>query len=165
VVLEQKYRLAFIGVPCYPIFRRFNEMFNGAGGVFVVSTYLSFAAGGTSIGHQYDLDNPIDSLAEGVLISVREAMDSMFHPSSMIESAWSGFNLDGIVYHPIKSCRTVSTGLADRRHHVVEKLGIATLYLESDMMDQRVVSEAQMRNRIEAFFEGLVVRERQRATA
>ncbi len=165
VPLEQKYRLAFIGVPCYPIFRRFNEMFNNSGGVFVVSTYLSFAAGGTSIGHQYDLDNPIDSLAEGVLISVREAMDSMFHSSAMIETAWSGFNLDGIVYHPIKSCRTVSTGLADRRHHASEKLGIATLYLESDMMDQRVVSEAQMRNRIDAFFEGLVVRERQRATA
>jgi benzoyl-CoA reductase/2-hydroxyglutaryl-CoA dehydratase subunit BcrC/BadD/HgdB len=25
------------------------------------------------------------------------------------------FHIDGVVYHPIKSCRTVSTGLADNR--------------------------------------------------
>ncbi len=167
VPAEQRFRLAFVGVPCYPIFRRFNELFAGWGGVFVTSTYLSFAGGGTSMGHVYDLDNPIDSLAEGSLISVREAMDSMFHQSPMIEAAASDFKLDGIVYHPIKSCRTVSTGLADRRYQASEKLGLATLFMESDMMDPRVVSEAQMRNRVDAFFEGLVIRERekQRVTA
>jgi benzoyl-CoA reductase subunit B len=164
VAIDQHYRLAFVGVPCYPIFRRFNDLFQNQGGIFVTSTYLTFAAGGTSIGHEYDLANPLDSLAEGVLISVREAMDSMFHNAPMIETAWSDFNLDGVVYHPIKSCRTVSTGLADRRHHASEKLGLATLFMESDMMDQRVVSEAQMRNRVDAFFEGLISRE-QRASA
>jgi len=35
---------------------------------------------------------------------------------------------------------------------------IATLFIESDMMDQRVVSEAQMKNRVDAFFEGLDAR-------
>ena len=70
-------------------------------------------------------------------------------------------HLDGIVYHPIKSCRTVSTGLADRRSHVAEEQGVATLFLESDMMDKRVVSEAQMRNRVDAFFEGLISRKQQ----
>ncbi len=164
VPLEQLYRLAFVGVPCYPIFRRFNDLFADQGGVFVVSTYLAFAAGGTSMGYEYDLANPIDSFAEGVLMAVREAMDSMFHTSPLIESKSSPFDLDGVVYHPIKSCRTVSTGLADRRHHASDKLGLATLFLESDMMDQRVVSEAQMRNRVDAFFEGLVSR-RQQASA
>jgi len=32
---------------------------------------------------------------------------------------------------------------------------IQCLYIESDMMDRRVVSEAQLKNRIDAFFEGL----------
>ncbi len=160
VLADQRFRLAFIGVPCYPIFRRFNELFSNWGGVFVASTYLAFAGGGASLGYEYDLDNPIDSFAEGTLISVREAMDSMFHPAASIETRASQFNLDGIVYHPIKSCRTTSTGLADRRLHASEKMGMATLFLESDMMDARVVSEAQMRNRVDAFFEGLISRER-----
>jgi benzoyl-CoA reductase subunit B len=159
---EQRFRLAFVGVPCYPIFRRFNDLFAGWGGVFVASTYLSFAGGGTSMGYEYDIDNPIESLASGTLISVREAMDSMFHQSPIIEATTTDFKLDGIVYHPIKSCRTVSTGLADRRYQASEKLGLATLFIESDMMDQRVVSEAQMRNRVDAFFEGLVIREQQK---
>ncbi|MFQ5604428.1 MAG: 2-hydroxyacyl-CoA dehydratase subunit D [bacterium] len=152
---EEQFRLFFVGVPCYPIFRRFNEFFTEWGGVFVHSTYLWFASGGTNLGFEYDLANPIDSLAEGVLISVRDAMDSMFHQQQAILSLADPFHIDGVVYHPIKSCRTVSTGLADGRRYVMENRDLPTLFIESDLMDKRVVSEAQMKNRIDAFFEGL----------
>ncbi|MFQ5751149.1 MAG: 2-hydroxyacyl-CoA dehydratase subunit D [bacterium] len=155
---EEKFRLFFVGVPCYPIFRRFNEFFTEWGGVFVHSTYLWFASGGTNLGFEYDLKNPIDSLAEGVLISVRDAMDSMFHQQQAILSLADPFHIDGVVYHPIKSCRTVSTGLADGRRYVMGKRDIPTLFIESDLMDKRVVSEAQMKNRIDAFFEGMISR-------
>ena len=77
MIPEEKHRLIFVGVPCYPIFRRFNELFSEWGGVFVSSTYLWFASGGTNLGFEYDLSRPLDSLAEGVLISVRHAMDSI----------------------------------------------------------------------------------------
>ena len=155
---EESYRLAFVGVPCYPIFRRFNEMFNEWGGQFVTSTYLWFASGGSHLGYQYDLDDPIASLAEGTLLSVRDAMDTMFHQNRVLERMIDEFELDGIVYHPIKSCRTVSTGLADSRRCLMEARDIPCLFIESDMMDQRVVSEAQMKNRVDAFFEGLAAR-------
>ncbi|MFQ5706605.1 MAG: 2-hydroxyacyl-CoA dehydratase subunit D [bacterium] len=156
---EEKFRLFFIGVPCYPIFRRFNEFFTEWGGVFVHSTYLWFASGGTNLGFEYDLSNPIESLAEGLLVSVRDAMDSMFHQQQAILSLADPFQVDGVVYHPIKSCRTVSTGLADGRRYVMKNKDIATLFIESDLMDKRVVSEAQMKNRIDAFFEGLISRQ------
>ena len=159
--IDEKYRLLFVGVPCYPIFRRFNELFTDWGGTFVNSTYLWFASGGTNRGFEYDLDNPIESLAEGVLISVRDAMDSMFHQNAVLADMAKDFDIDGIIYHPIKSCRTVSTGLADGRKHMSEQLGIPSLFIESDMMDRRVVSEAQMKNRIDAFFEGLASRRQQ----
>ncbi len=155
---EELYRLFFVGVPCYPIFRRFNELFTEWGGAFVNSTYLWFASGGSNRGFQYDLDRPIESLAEGVLISVRDAMDSMFHQDRVLVDLVDEFALDGIVYHPIKSCRTVSTGLADSRRYLSEKRDLPSLFIESDMMDRRVVSEAQMKNRIDAFFEGLASR-------
>ncbi|MFQ5865083.1 MAG: 2-hydroxyacyl-CoA dehydratase subunit D [bacterium] len=156
---EEKFRLVFVGVPCYPIFRRFNELFTDWGGVFVHSTYLWFASGGTNLGFEYDLKHPIDSLAEGLLISVRDAMDSMFHREQAILSMSDAYHVDGVVYHPIKSCRTVSTGLADGRRFLMANKNISTLFFESDMMDQRVVSEAQMKNRIDAFFEGLISRQ------
>ncbi len=156
---EERFRLFFVGVPCYPIFRRFSEFFTEWGGVFVHSTYLWFASGGTNRGFQYDLANPLESLAEGVLISVRDAMDSMFHQQNAILALAEPFQVDGVVYHPIKSCRTVSTGLADGRRYVMQKRDLPTLFIESDLMDKRVVSEAQMKNRIDAFFEGLISRE------
>jgi benzoyl-CoA reductase subunit B len=155
---DEKYRLAFVGVPCYPIFRRFNEMFAEWGGVFASSTYLWFASGGADFGFEYDLARPLDSLAEGVLISVRHAMDAMFHQDLALAADLEAYKLDGVVYHPIKSCRTVSTGLADSRRALMARTNVPSLFIESDMMDKRVVSEAQLKNRIDAFFEGLATR-------
>jgi benzoyl-CoA reductase subunit B len=160
---DERHRLAFVGVPCYPIFRRFNEMFAAHGGCFVHSTYLQFASGGAHVEFEYDLDDPIATLAEGLLLGCRDAMDSMFHQDRVLLDLIDPYSIDGIVYHPIKSCRTVSTGLADGRRHLTAQRDIATLFLESDMMDPRVVSEAQMKNRIDAFFEGLESRRRAHA--
>jgi benzoyl-CoA reductase subunit B len=162
---EEKYRLTFVGVPCYPIFRRFNELFTDWGGTFVHSTYLWFASGGANLGFEYDLRRPLESLAEGVLISVGDAMDSMFYPDRAIVEMIDSFHLDGVVYHPIKSCRTTSTGLADSRRALMAARDIPSLFIESDMMDRRVVSEAQLKNRIDAFFEGLASRRLHEASA
>jgi benzoyl-CoA reductase subunit B len=156
---DERYRLLFVGVPCYPIFRRFNELFTEWGGTFVNSTYLWFASGGSNVGFQYDLDRPLESLAEGVLIGVRDAMDSMFFQTGILAEMADAYDADGVVYHPIKSCRTVSTGLADSRRALMEVRDIPSLFIESDLMDRRVVSEAQLKNRVDAFFEGLAARE------
>jgi benzoyl-CoA reductase subunit B len=159
-IAAELYRLVFVGVPCYPIFRRFNEMFSDWGGVFVNSTYLWFASGGADLGYEYDLRRPLESLAEGVLISVRHAMDGMFHQDRAIAELLEPYKIDGIVFHPIKSCRTVSTGLADSRRALLAHTDTPSLFIESDMMDKRVVSEAQLKNRVDAFFEGLASRRR-----
>jgi benzoyl-CoA reductase subunit B len=160
---DEQFRLVFVGVPCYPIFRRFTEMFMEHGGTFVHSTYLWFASGGSNLGFEYDLADPLDSLAEGLLVGVRDAMDSMFFQTKALATMIDEFAVDGIVFHPIKSCRTVSTGLADHRRALMEMRDVNSLFIESDMMDRRVVSEAQLKNRIDAFFEGLHSRRRQAA--
>ena len=160
---EEKYRLVFAGVPCYPIFRRFGEMFSEWGGTFVGSTYLWFASGGANMGFEYDLDHPLESLAEGTLVTVRDAMDAMFYSNTLLADMVEPFGIDGVVYHPIKSCRTVSTGLADSRRVIMEQTDAATLFIESDHMDKRAVSEAQLKNRIDAFFEGLASRRQRKA--
>ncbi|MEJ2216233.1 MAG: 2-hydroxyacyl-CoA dehydratase family protein [Gemmatimonadota bacterium] len=161
---DEQYRLIFVGVPCYPIFRRFGELFTEWGGTFVNSTYLWFASGGANAGFEYDVSRPLESLAEGVLLSTRDAMDSMFFQTDVLLEMFEAFGADGVVYHPIKSCRTTSTGLADNRRALMGKADVPSLYIESDMMDRRVVSEAQLKNRIDAFFEGLASRKRAAAT-
>jgi benzoyl-CoA reductase subunit B len=124
---------------------------------------LWFASGGSNLGFEYDLDHPLESLAEGILISVRDAMDSMFFQDKVLVDMVDTYAADGVVYHPIKSCRTVSTGLADNRRALMAARNVPSLFIESDMMDRRVVSEAQLKNRIDAFFEGLASRRQQAA--
>ena len=109
-------------------------------------------------GNRFFILKPIESLSEGLLISVRDAMDSMFHQDTAVAGMVDEFHIDGVVFHPIKSCRTVSTGLADSRRALADKRDVPSLFIESDMMDRRVVSEAQMKNRIDAFFEGMKAR-------
>ncbi len=162
VPLEEKFRLSLVGAPCYPIFRRFTELFTKWGGVFAHSSYMWYASGGASTGYTYDLDNPLESFATGQLLMNRDAMDNMFHQSLLLEKSAAEYGLDGIIFHPVKSCRTVSTGLADQRRHISEKLGIPTLFMESDIMDPQVITIAPMMNRVDAFFEGLISRRQQR---
>jgi benzoyl-CoA reductase subunit B len=130
-------------------------MFADQGGVFVGSSYLWFATGGMDLGFQYDLSRPLESLAEGILIGVRHAGDAMLFQDQALIRQVDDLGADGIVYHPVKSCRTVSTGLAGSRKAVMQARDVQCLFIESDMMDRRVVSEAQLKNRIDAFFEGL----------
>lgn len=164
VPIDQRFRLGLLGVPCYPILRQFNDFFADWGGIFVTSSYLRFASGGVGLGFEFDLDNPIESFAEGTLLTVRETQTGLLFELPDVESKLSPYRLDGIVYHGVKSCRTASSGLADRRLHTAEKLGLPSLILESDIVDPRAVSKAQMKNRADAFFEGLISRQ-QRAQA
>jgi benzoyl-CoA reductase subunit B len=162
---SERHRLIFVGVPCYPIFSRFSRLFSEWGGTFVSSTYLWFASGGLNLDFEYDIEHPIETLAAGLLHGVRSAVDAMlFHDRALI-AAVDAYGADGVVYHPVKSCRTVSTGLADSRRNVLAQRDVLALYIESDIMDQRVVSEAQLKNRIDAFFEGLDSRKLRAAEA
>ena len=62
---------------------------------------------------------------------------------------------DALVIHSIKSCRLFSAGQGDMREYFIKDLGVPTLLVESDLEDPRYYAEAQIRNRVDAFFEAL----------
>ena len=167
VPMKQEFRLALVGTPCYPLYSEFNQMFARWGGVFVYSSYLDFASTGATTGYQYDYDakDPLQSYAEGQLIMHCVGSDSMFHESANLKKMGPEFGLDGVVFHPVKSCRTTATGQADMRRVVSDEQGLSTLFLESELVDPQVVTEAPMRNRVDAFFEGLISRRQQKHAA
>ena len=164
------YRLAFVGVPCYPIFRRFTEMFTEWGGnVRELDLSVVRLRRLRIVGYEYDLDRPIESLAEGVLLSVRDAMDSMFHNDTRVvgDRCWTEFEARR---HRLSPHQELSNRIHGLWRTVVAHLATSgvmspSLFIESDMMDRRVVSEAQLKNRVDAFFEGLNSRRQQGAQA
>ena len=157
-VEEERFRLHFVGTACYSHFRRFLELFQNWGAVFVNSEYLAYAGGGLDRGVQFDTSRPLESLAEQLLLTGQHSMSNMFFSQDQLADTVRDWHADGIVYHAVKSCRTVSTGMADSREYLVRTRDIPALSIESDLVDPRLWSEAQVKNRVDAFFEALGAR-------
>ena len=155
---DERFRLHGVGPACYPQFRRFLELFQEWGAVFVNSEYLAYAGGGLDQGIAYDLARPLDGLAEQLLLTAQRSMSNMFFSQDQLFRTVRDYRADGIVYHSVKSCRTVSTGMADSREYLTRVHGVPALFVESDLCDPRLWSEAQFKNRIDAYFEALASR-------
>jgi benzoyl-CoA reductase subunit B len=157
-ITEERFRLHGVGPACYAYFRRFLELFQEWGAVYVNSEYLAYAGGGLDQGIEFDVERPLESLAEQLLITGRRSMSNMFFSQDQLADAVRDWKCDGIVYHSVKSCRTVSTGMADSREYLTKTKDVPSLFVESDLVDPRLWSEAQFKNRIDAFFEALGAR-------
>jgi benzoyl-CoA reductase subunit B len=161
--LEEKYRLLLSGTTCYAALKRFAELFEQWGGVFVHSTYMVFAGGGFPPGFAYDLARPIESLAEKHLLAAWRGFSMpMFYAQDWLAETVREWSIDGICFHGVKSCRTTSTGLPDVREWLRTRFDIPGLFIQSDLVDPRLWSDAQLKNRVDAFIESLASR---RATA
>ena len=152
---DERFRLLLVGTACYTNFREFVGMFERWKGVFAASEYMSYAGGGIDRGIRYDLSRPIESLAEQILITAQPSMSGIFYSHDWQAKVVEEYGLDGICYHGVKSCRTTSAGLPDSRDWLLNNASIPGLFIQSDLVDKRLWSEAQMRNRIDAFFESL----------
>ena len=155
-VAGEKFRLLFSGTPCYVSMRRLVELFESWGGVFAYSDYLTFAAGGMDAGELvYDTSRPLESLAEVTALAAQRGLSNQFFAHERLARNAKDYDVDGIVFHGIKSCRFVSSGMADTRDYLNKRLKIPSLYIESDLIDPRYWSDAQIKNRVDAFFESL----------
>lgn len=157
--LDEKYRLLLTGTTCYAALKRFAELFEEWGGVFVHSTYMVFAGGGFASDFAYDLSRPLESLAEVQLLSAWRGFSTpMFYAQDWLAQTVRDWSVDGICFHGVKSCRTTSTGLPDVREWLRTHFDIPGLFIQSDLVDPRLWSDAQLKNRVDAFIESLAGR-------
>jgi benzoyl-CoA reductase subunit B len=160
-VPNERYRLLLVGTACYTNFRDFVGLFERWEGVFVASEYMSYAGGGLDRGIHYDLSRPIESLAEQILITSQPSMSGIFFSHEWQRDVVEQYGIDGICYHGVKSCRTTSAGLPDARDWLLRNADVPGLFIQSDLVDSRLWAEAQLRNRVDAFFESLQSRRAQ----
>ncbi len=150
---EEKFRTVVEGPPPYPYYRSFRNLFEAWGAVAVQSTYST--VGGTwEFGFRHDPDRPLESIAEQ-MITHNLCNRSLLDRYDQIRSYVDDWKADALIIHSIKSCRLFSAGQGDMREYFTKELGVPTLMVESDLEDPRYYAEAQMKNRIDAFFEAL----------
>ena len=150
---QEKFRLVIEGPPPYPYFRTFRDMFAKWKACAVASTY-STVGGLWEFGFRHDPQKPFESLAMHMLahnVTNRNYLQRYQQISRYVKE----WNADGIIIHFVKSCRLFSAGQGDMRDYFTKQLGVPTLYIESDLEDPRYFAEAQIKNRIDAFFEAL----------
>jgi benzoyl-CoA reductase subunit B len=149
---EERFRVVIEGPPPWPYFRNFWELFKHWGVCAVASTY-SKVGGIWDFGLRHDPAHPLESLAR-YAVNCYTNWDWTLR-RNMLERYVADYQADALVVHSVKSCRAFSVGQADVREHFSQAHALPTLLLESDLVDARYFAEAQMRNRIDAFFESL----------
>jgi len=148
---EEKYRLVVEGPPNWTSFREFWKMFYDEGAVVVSSTY-------TKVGGVYDYDNfrhdperPLESLADYCLGCYTNRNLPM--RVDMIEQAMEDFQADGFLVNSIKSCNSFSAGQLMIMREIENRTGKPAAFIETDLVDPRYFSPANVKNRLESYFQ------------
>ena len=150
---EERFRTVVEGPPPYPFYRNFRNLFAKWGAVAVQSTY-STVGGIWEWGFRHDPRRPLESIAQQMLTE-NLTNRSIVARYAQIKRYVEEWEADALIIHSIKSCRLFSAGQGDMRDYFTRELGVPTLMVESDLEDPRYYAEAQIKNRIDAFFESL----------
>ncbi|HUI95205.1 MAG TPA: 2-hydroxyacyl-CoA dehydratase, partial [Xanthobacteraceae bacterium] len=147
---KEKYRLVVEGPPNYTSFRQFWKMFYDEGAVVVASSYTK-VGGVYDFGFRHDPDNPLETLAEyclGVYTNRNLPMRIQ-----MLADYIEEYQADGLLINSIKSCNSFSAGQLLIMREVEKRTGKPAAFVESDLVDPRYFSAANIKNRLESYFQ------------
>ncbi len=147
---EEKYRLVVEGPPNYTNFRQFWKMFYEEGAVVVASSYTK--VGGTyDFGFRHDPDRPIETLAEYCLgVYTNRSLPMRVE---MLTNYVQEYEADGLLINSIKSCNSFSAGQLLIMREVEKRTGKPAAFIETDLVDPRYFSAANVKNRLESYFQ------------
>jgi len=147
---EERYRLVVEGPPNWTSFRDFWKMFYEEGAVVVASTY-SKVGGLYDLGFRHDPARPLESLAEYCLgCYTNRNLPSRI---DLIERYMHEYQADGLVINSIKSCNSFSAGQLLVLREIERRTGKPGAFIESDLVDPRYFSPANIKNRLESYFQ------------
>ena len=152
---RQKYRLVVEGPPNWTHFREFWRMFSDESAVVVASTYSK--VGGTyDFGFRHDAADPLGTMAD--YCSGCYTNRSLPERVAMLQRYVTDYRADGFLIHSVKSCNSFSAGQLTILREVEKRTGIPGGFLESDLVDARYFSPANLKNRLESYLQMLDAR-------
>jgi benzoyl-CoA reductase subunit B len=147
---SEKYRLVVEGPPNWTNFREFWQMFSDEGAVVVASTYTK-VGGVYDFGFRHDPRDPLGTLADYCMGCYTNR--SLPQRVSMLESYVKDYQADGVLVNSVKSCNSFSAGQLVMLREVEKRTGIAGGFIETDLVDARYFSAANVKNRIESYLQ------------
>ncbi|MBI3072964.1 MAG: benzoyl-CoA reductase subunit B [Deltaproteobacteria bacterium] len=156
---REKYRLVVEGPPNWTSFREFWKMFYDEGAVVVASTYTK-VGGLYDQGFRHNPERPLETLAEYCM----GCYTNLNLPSrtALIEKYVRDFHADGFLFNSVKSCNSFSAGQLLMLREIEKRTGVPGGFIESDLVDPRYFSEANIKNRIESYLQ--MIEQKRRGT-
>ncbi len=148
---EEKYRLVVEGPPNWTSFREFWKMFYDEGAVVVSSTYTKVGGVYDYDGFRHDPDHPLESLADYCLGCYTNRNLPM--RVDMVEKAMHDYQADGFLVNSIKSCNSFAAGELMMMREIETRTGKPAAFIETDLVDPRYFSPANVKNRLESYFQ------------
>ncbi|MFQ5623132.1 MAG: benzoyl-CoA reductase subunit B [Paracoccaceae bacterium] len=147
---EERYRLVVEGPPNYTNFRQFWKMFYEEGATVVASSYTK--VGGTyDYGFRHDPARPLETLAEYCLgVYTNRSLPMRIE---MLANYIDEYEADGLLVNSIKSCNSFSAGQLLIMREVEKRTGKPAAFIETDLVDPRYFSAANVKNRLESYFQ------------
>jgi len=151
-IKEEQYRLVVEGPPNWTSFREFWKLFYDLGAVIVASSYTK-VGGVYDMGFRHNPDRPLESLSEYCM----NCYTNLNFPQriELLEKCITDYHADGFLINSIKSCNSFSAGQLLMMRKLEEKLEVPVGFIESDLVDPRYFSYANIKNRLESFFQML----------
>ena len=147
---HERFRIVVEGPPNWTSFHAFWRMFADEGAVAVASSYTK-VGGVYDTGFRHDPDHPIETLADYCM----GCYTNLGLPSrvAMLAKYVKDYQADGFLVHSIKSCNSFSAGQLMILREVEERTGRPGGFIESDLVDPRYFSAANIKNRLESYFQ------------
>ncbi len=148
----EKYRLVVEGPPNWTSFREFWRMFSDEDAVVVASSYTK-VGGLYDRGFRHDPDHPLETLADYCL----GCYTNLGLPTriELLERYIREYSADGFLINSVKSCNSFSVGQLLILRQLEERTGVPGAFIESDLVDPRYFSAANIKNRIESYIQML----------
>ncbi len=149
---RERFRLVVEGPPNWTHFHEFWRLFADEGAVVVASTYTK-VGGVYDTGFRHDPEHPLETLADYCM----GCYTNLNLPSrvELISRYVTDYEADGLLIHSIKSCNSFSAGQLAMLREIEQRCGKPGGFIESDLVDPRYFSPANVRNRLESYFQML----------
>jgi benzoyl-CoA reductase subunit B len=147
---RERYRLVVEGPPNWTSFREFWKMFYEEGAVIVASSYTK-VGGLYDRGFRHDPNHPLETLAEYCM----GCYTNLGLPTrvNLLEKYIRDYRADGFMINSVKSCNSFSVGQLLMLRQLEERTGVPGGFIESDLVDPRYFSAANIKNRIESYLQ------------
>jgi len=149
---RERYRLVVEGPPNWTSFREFWKMFYEEDAVVVASSYTK-VGGLYDRGFRHDPNRPLESLAEYCMGCYTNL--GLPARTSLLENYIREYHADGFLINSVKSCNSFSVGQLLMLRQLEQRTGVAGGFIESDLVDPRYFSAANIKNRIESYLQML----------